>query len=235
MKSSTFRRLGLPDRAESDLKLISSLSKEKIALLLDWLDRKESWPTIALDGIESLSKETDLNGDTCLSFLYLVRFFLRVIIDYNDNIADIYDDIKNLEILEDENKYSQINLIFERIPELTRKFLPTYRESVSRYFGQPEMSGCNVAAVIKPVYRRRPEYGAFSIKDYQPEPLCYTVMGQVEISTSSDEAVSFQVNIEELDKWLTDLLLLQAEMKQMSEDAKSLSDRLDSGRGSNGS
>ncbi len=226
MKSSTINRFGLPNYAKDDLISLSKIPEEKIVLLLEWFSQKKAFPPYEYDEIESLSDEADIDGTTCASFLTLMRFFFRAIVDNNDSAEDLVDDIRTLGVMEDE-KFSQIEVIFKRLPVIIKGLLPQYREFVSKYSGQPFFKWGDESAVIKPVYHKRFKYGSMNIADYRPELLCYTVVGQIEIEASQEGKIAFQIDIDELDRWLTSLLALQAEMVQLSQAIKDMPKKQD--------
>ena len=77
-----------------------------------------------------------------------------------------------------------------------------------------------MSAMIKPVFPRKFEYGKDSLERYEPSPIGYCVVAQIELQKSDTAQVfSLQLDRENLDRFVTDLLALQAELVQMEKEA----------------
>lgn len=76
-----------------------------------------------------------------------------------------------------------------------------------------------MSATIKPIFPRKFEYGKDSLERYEPSPIGYCLVAQIELQKSdSAQFFSFQLNRENLDRFVGDLLALQAELVQMEKE-----------------
>ena len=228
MRTAYFKEISLGDENIKNLQKLASLSKESANSILVWLEEvKEVYPRFDRTDMAKIADITGESATTLVGPLNGLRLFIDRIIDSNDDVEAFYADLKDLKVIEDKTGYKTLDLIFSRLPAIIGKFRLLNRCKITERLGSPVLMGSGMTATLKPIFPRKFQYGKDSIEQYKPKPIAYCVVAQIELQNSGSEyTFSFQLNGDNFDRFLNDLLALQAEMRILEEQAKKMNSDL---------
>lgn len=223
MKSKYFQAAGFSDDGIEKLKTVNSMNTKSIGIILDWFEKCEKYPKFYENTIIEISKKANISGHDCQQAVFLIKHIIDETIENDDNLEYFYEDIKKLQIIDDKKSYIGLDLLFSRLPKILEKFVFFIRKRSAQHDGSPNLTYSSMTANIRPVYRKRFEYGEDNIKEYDPSPIGYCAVADIELKKSdNDEHFVFHADNDTLNMLVSDLLALQQELKRMTELSKKL-------------
>lgn len=226
MKTTYFKENPLGQETIKNIQGLASLSEETARSILDWLEARESYPVLDRAEMVQIADATGMSATTLRGPVSVVRLFINRIAEYNENVEAFYADLKDLKIVKDETGYKTLDLIFSRLPTMIEKFRRLQSCAVTENAGMPNLVASNITTAIKPVFAKRFEYGKDSIEQYRPKPIAYCVVAQIELKNDSESIFAFQLNRENFDRFLNELLSLQAELRILEVKAQEMNSDL---------
>ena len=224
MKTKYFRENGLSKEGKENLSTLLGLSTSVLDNILDWFQARTYYPRFDHQDIGDVSSLTDESGDRIISAISILKLLISRIIAEDDPIENYRDDIVALGLVQ-ESEQPKINLLFSRLPAIVEKFRLFHRRTVAEGLGMPRLSGSSMSAAIKPIYGRTFRSGVDDLKTYDPIPMGYAVVAQIllERDGREEEMFCFQMNRDNLNRFVSDLLALQAEVEKMHDSGERLS------------
>jgi hypothetical protein len=105
--------------------------------------------------------------------------------------------------------------VFLKLGKIVEKYKYYVREKRTSAYGQPTLVSSSMSAALKPVFERKFNYGEDRIEKYVPKSIGYCVIAQVQLKVDTNESYSFQTDMNSFDRFISDLLALQAEMREL--------------------
>jgi hypothetical protein len=223
MRTRYFKQASLSDEGKKNLQALASLSHESAGKILDWLKTKEVYPLFdSADRIE-IAQSTGESGTVLMPCLSILKMFIDRITEHDDDPEAFYADIKDLDMVDQKTGYKTLDIVFSRLQDIIRGLRLLKRRKLTENFGLPVLIGSTMTAALKPVFSRKFKYNEDSLEKYKPEPIDFAVVGLIELERSDCESVfDFQLDMDNFDRFITDLLALQAEMKILEQQARKI-------------
>ena len=223
MRTRYFKQASLTDEGKENLRALASLSHESAGKILDWLKTKQVYPRFDSADRTEIAQSTGESGAVLIPCLSILRMFIDRIIDHDDDPEAFYADLKDLDIVDQKTGYKTLDIVFSRLPDIIKGFCLLNRRKMTEGLGLPILTGSTMTAALKPVFSRMFKYNEDSLEKYKPEPIDFAVVGLIELERSDSESVfDFQLDMDNFDRFITDLLALQAEMKILEQQARKI-------------
>lgn len=216
MRTKYFKEASLSDEGKSNLRALATLSPECAEKIMNWFANQKTYPRFDVSERLTLAEITGESGDTLTPSLSILRLFINRLVEHSDDVSAFYQDIKDLAIIDDAIGYQTFDVVFSRLPAVVKSFRFLIRRHAAEMDGAPNLTGSSMSAAMKLVLPKKFRYNEDKIEDYTPQPLGYTVVAQIELQLSGrDQVFAFHMNSDNFDRFITDLLALQCEMRML--------------------
>lgn len=216
MRTKYFKEASLSDDGKSNLRALATLSPECAEKIMNWFANQDTYPRFDVGERLTLAEITGESGDALTPSLSILRLFINRLAEHGDEVSAFYQDIKDLAIVDDEIGYQTLDVVVSRLPAVVKRFRFLIRRHATEMDGAPTLTGSSMSAAMKPVLPKKFRYNEDKIEDYTPRPLGYTVVAQIELQLSGQSQVfAFHMNSDNFDRFITDLLALQFEMRML--------------------
>lgn len=232
MKTKYFKEASLSDDGKKKLQIFAGISVQTAEKLIGWFEQQTMYPRMDYHDRFQLAQITGESGEIVQKCSSILKLFIDRIIDKNENVNDFYEDIKSANLVPSEIGYKTLDVIFAKMPDLIAKFRILRRQRVTESSGIATLTYCSSCSILKPILRKRFEYGVDKINEYLPEHIGYCVMAMIELEKSNDQKFSFQMNSDDFNRFISELLSLQAEMRQLENVSEEMSKKLIKGEAS---
>ena len=221
MRTTQFSESGLSEEGKKKVQLLASLSEGNVSKLVEWFKGRDRYPRFDAADVGEVAEKLGQSGESASDTLSIVKFFIDKIIDYDEPASYFVEDLRELKILDNVEGYNSLDKFFSKMMPVIEKFRFYRRCRLTEDYGQPTLIGSSMSAVMKPVHSKNFKYGKDDIASYKPRIIGHTIVAQIELEQSSrSETFTFQMNEDNFDRFITGLLALQAEMKQLRESLK---------------
>ncbi|RJP56102.1 MAG: hypothetical protein C4541_13055 [Candidatus Auribacter fodinae] len=226
MKTKFFKEEMLGRKTREHFDILSSLSLDTTTKILGWLESLSKGPSITRKEVFYLSSITNESAENIMHALSAMIYCITIIAEGNDDIKDFYSDLKELKIINEKANYKSLDYFFSNLDSVVTKFQFFIRESHSANRGMPSLDRVSATAAMRPIYARDFSYDDDSLDTYKPNCIGLCVVAEIMLSTEDpDSFLSFQLNSEGLDRFISQLLAVQCQLKQMQEFAKTYNDK----------
>lgn len=220
MESRFFKKYTLEKRDIDGMVALTELPDTILGKIHEWFLKGELGFRITTQAIRSICGE-DSDEQLIKSVAYAVsatREMLRCLGDLGETSETFLQALKQKEIIKDidDIKWQKLNKYFSKLDQVAREVYVSGVTHVTESRSSPILLGSNATINIRPVFERHFDQEKNSIKDYSPQAAAFTVVGLLEIliddGQGEPESKSFQVTPDALEKFITDLLVLQKEL-----------------------
>jgi len=223
MRTRTLRGHWLSDEGRRNLRILADLPDSARGKLIGWLPKWETFPTIGEKEYKYLVEETGETPEAVVRSLGLMRDFIVWLAENEDDRGeDLYKDLVEHPADCGEADLTSLKQMFEQLDPIVGRHRISIKRQASLLGGAPTLKSASLQPIIKPVSNRPFDSKSQRLEDYKPELIDYCVAVQVELETSADGHVAFQMDMATFDRFITDLLALQSEARE----AKSVVEQL---------
>ena len=214
MLTKYFQKIRLTEVGKRRFKALASMPEDARGVLGQWLSELETMPQTLHLGIEKIASTTNVPAYVAGDAVHISLYTLSALGQFGDSVEDFIADAHVAKLLEDESQYSALEHFFAATLPYAKRIYNFDRVSETESNGAPLLRRTSTSVVIKPVFGQDFDYGKMQIADYHPNLINYTTVAQIELLLNSQsDSVAFQVSEGELDRFLSELLAVQAEMK----------------------
>ena len=215
IKTKFFRGGGFNEEGEKDLKVLACMPEEALSKILEWHANKTSSPRYDRDDFIELAEITEQSGGAVVASIGIIRSILDASSRDDDNPEDFLHDVVSLELVEKEH-HEKLARAFKKLRILASKQRLQLRKSKTEGFALPGLVSSSMTAAIKPVYEHDFKYGTDKIEEYDPIPIGYAVIAEIQLKKSdTNNTFSVHLNRDNFNRFITDLLAVQTEMESM--------------------
>lgn len=223
MKSKFFQETGFSDESKKELSSIARLSPTARQTIINWFKQLKQRPRFDKDDVRKLSVETGEPAELVASTISLTSQILQRLGELGDSTTAFIEDVRQAKLLKSQEECDAFGKYFEDLSAVAQSFHFLSRIRGTEYRGVPALAGASMAVAIRPVYGRDFEYGTDDVTTFNLNPITYVPVATIELELSGKgSALAFQLNSDNFDRFLSDLLILQGQMKQMAEAIKVL-------------
>lgn len=215
IKTKFFRGAGINEDGKKDIEKFACVPEEDLFKILEWYLNKTSYPRYDRDDFIELAEITGQSGEVIIESVGVIKLILDMSSRDDDNPEDFLHDLISLELVEKEH-HEKLARVFKKLRIVSDKLRVLLRKSKTEGFAVPSLVSSSMTAAIKPVYERDFKYGRDKIEEYDPMPIGYAVLGEIQLKKSdSDETFCVQLNRDNFNRFISDLLVVQTEMESM--------------------
>ena len=224
MKGKLLREWALTDLSRKRLKILADLKPASRTLLAEWFSKAKNplrFDTVELRELTEKTGESAGNIDDAVGMTWVL---VRKLGEVAEHPKAFVDDLQSLQVIEKPEDCAAILEYLERLSGHWGRLFLVQQTQRTVGDGAPELRGGSTSVTIKPVYRARFRYAEDDIATYNPQPVAYVAVGQIELQRTGDNCTfAVQMDMDTLDRFVTDLLASQMELKQANVVANSLS------------
>ena len=223
MKTKFFRESGFTETGIKRLKRLAELKPQTKAIFINWFKQLKEKPIFDRNLTRQLAAETGESAELVDDITLITSSMLQYLGGYGDSIEDFIEDLRSSKSLDEEKHFESIRKYLEDLSCVTQLYHLLSRARATELDGAASLKSSSMSAAIKPVYERDFRYGEDELTKFNLNPISYVCVAMVELEKDdANEHFTFQMNRETFDKFLSDLIVLQARMKQMEEPMKIL-------------
>lgn len=212
MKSKFMKKVILDDALRANVKALCSVSDEVQSIIIGWYKNLDEYPRYDQKTIDTLSDATDTSHQTIRLILSLTDGLLTDSYKYNDNIEDIINDLKELELIPNEGDYNKLIKYFRELKSIIPEYCRFEKTKIAQKKGLPHISKTSMNVAVKPVFDRDFKHGEDDLKDFDQGIIDFTAATTVRLSLTNDQDISFQMDPYSLNVFITELLVLQDQL-----------------------
>lgn len=218
MKTKYFQTISLSSAGKRRFKSLASLPQDARVALIKWVSELDTMPRVYGPVIKEIARCTGAPADILGDAVNIALDALSDLGKFGDSSDDFMADTRTCNLLDEDEQYSALAEFIEATLQYAQRIHLLNRVVRTEDSGAPLLRNTSSSVAIKPVFDHDFEYGLMDVSDYQPEVVQYTPVAQIELLLQNQsESVTFQVSEDTLDRFLSDLLALQAQMKSARE------------------
>jgi hypothetical protein len=206
MKTRFFKENIIGKQWKTDFKSILKLQKETISYLQDWFLKLDTYFWLDKELLRKLSKDINENSEILLNSIKVIDNTLRVVGEYGDDVASFVEDLRTLQVFENNEDYEKLLIFFSVLEPIIPRYYHFNHSKYAHFSGVPTLDGTSFSTAIKPVY----DYNLVpNEKDDGKQPqkiINFIPVALLKFSTSADnKEINFQIDIKNLDSLLKEL------------------------------
>lgn len=223
MKTKFFKEFGLGESMNEAFKFIVDFSPKTRKVLVRWVKELDCYPRMDTPEIRELCGSTGESAGKIESALKATITMLDSFGELGDRAGDFVDDLKELDTLDKPQEYDTLRKYFIDLEEDASRIFLLKRSRKAISSGAQLLQSCSLSAALKPIYREMFKYGELELVDYRPKAIGYIGVVLIELMRSgSEENFSFQIDRENFNRFVSDLLAVQMELKEVEKVAEQL-------------
>jgi len=222
MKTKLFKEAYFSDNVEKNIVKISSFDKKSVQIMINWFRELRVYPRFDSNEIELLAKRTNESAKVVITTVKTIHTLLCSLCETDDNIDDLIDDVKELGVFTDKGGFQSFSWMMSELWDVKINYSVFRKIRQAERLGLNTLSGGSMSVAIKPVFKKRFEYGIDDILNYEPEILSYAPVVMIQLSKNDNDKYEFQMNSDNFDRFLSDLISVQAELKQVENNLNQL-------------
>jgi hypothetical protein len=226
MKSKMFQQVRLNEAGEKRLKAIPTLPAETRDAISRWFEDPESDPTNYAAAAQKMAETLPSSYDEITEAIIVTRFLLDRLAEFGDAMPDIVADLKTMRFYDDEQRYVILQDYLVRLLPIAARVHRFSRVKTAEQEGAPVLLRSSLAVALKPVYSSDFDYDKQVVTEYTPNVVGYTTVVQLELLRSgSSETFCCQLDAQRLNRFVADLLAVQAQLVEVKPVMDSLSNK----------
>lgn len=218
MRTQYFQKIRLSEAGKRRFTALVNLPDETRVKLIEWIAELETIPRVYSTIIQSIAGSTKAPADKVADAINIALDVVSDLGKFNDKVEDFIKDAQDAGLIDGDKQYNALSEFLKAACPHGRKIYLLERVYSAENSGGAILRHSSTSVAIKPVFDEDFEYGSMDITKYNPAIVKYTPTAQVELSIDNRaETVTFQLAEESLDRFLSDLLALQAQIKATRE------------------
>jgi len=211
LKSQYFKSYTMSDGVKKNIGKLAELSDETLDKLATWFEAQTCYPQFDFLERKTLSDETGESAETIRSAMNASIILLKRMGELADTPENLVADAIALNILPQPSL--KIVTFLKRLAPKSKDYLLFSRIQEVAKGGIPNLLHVSMTVAAKPIYDKDFTYGTDSIAEYDPSLVDYVVVAHISLENdNAPGACSFQLSQKDLDRFITDLLVLQKQM-----------------------
>ncbi len=221
MKSKYFKKSRISERGKSGLAALANLPQETIKALINYLRGLTSFPASYPKDAEDIAEKTSSSKEDIANVINVCLGIIPRMCDLEDSPEDLVHDIRDLKIISNDNEFGVLLNFFNSVVPYAKNISVLRKRDIEEKV-LPFLYETRMGVAIRPIYEKDFTYGKDLITEYKPEIIDYTAVAQIQLETSTVHPVVFQVRMDVLDMLISELLVVQSQLKEADKHFKSL-------------
>jgi len=211
MKSKYFKVYSLSEEGKKNIIVLANLSDELLEVIFSYLNDLKTYQPYEKSAILSLAEKTGESAERLRKAVFAADTFAKRMGELDDSAQDLYSDLVSLNILS--QSIPQFLRFLEKLSSISKKYYLLYRATDTSEGGVPNLSRTSMTVALKPVFDKDFVYGTNDIMKYSPQMINFAAVAHISIERDDcSQVFPFQVKKADLDKFITDLIVLQKQL-----------------------
>ncbi len=218
MKSRLLKEMRLSKIQRRRIGTLSKLDKKSRTALTNYIKSIDELPIFTKETLRNISDKVGLSADEVYDAISAIRTLAWGVTKCEDSFGDVVSDLKTIDVIK-EDQVDALVSILSSLSEKCSALFEKERKLESIYDGALGLTRTNASVCMKPVFKERYSYDKQKVTEYEPHLMGFVPAVQIKLTAEDDASnetfVTFQVSEEVLDRFISDLLSLQKELRIM--------------------
>lgn len=211
MKSKYFKQYTLNDDGKKNVGVLAGLSEKSLEILYEWFSGLKSYPWIDVPNLKLLSEKTGESAEIVRKAINAIDILAKRMGELGDTPEDLLSDIMALKILAQPSP--QLVQFLKKMSSISKSYYIMYRTNFVSRSGIPNLQSTTMSVAVKPIFDKDFTYNVDDITQYAPSLINCSAVAHVSLDRDDNETTfAFQLTKEDLDRFITDLLVLQKQL-----------------------